>query len=646
MIIQRIDLENFRPFYGKTSIDLSVGPRDNVILFKGQNDTGKTSLFEALKFCLYGEHSPKQYEKHVNRTRRVKDDGITSVTLIFTHNNENYQVTRTVHFRKTPLDEDLDITKNDFQVIKDGVPEDIQDLEGEKRYEEYFLPEEASQFFFFDGEKIQGYTQNPPHPNIKSAIEILLGIKELLNARDDLQKVKTIQEEIIRNELGKKQGYESEKEKLEELSKNKTNLDQEIINIQNTIADLQKQKDRYENDLRKYDEIREVIEAKSLAEKDLTQTKLDISNTLESIKTFNDKDLAVFLVIPFLKRFKDEKISTNTSVNTQLKKIASEIILDNSCICGRDLDSKSLTVLKKISENQVENKFQGLDDCTSQLLDNYGVNQKQEYYLSLITVLNSHKERRNSLEAKIQEYNDQLGSKANDLDSEYKKLNHEYQICSNNLTQRRIIIVDKTQQRDDYQKQYDSKYRFLSNKDVSKEYEKQDKRLLLIKLIIRSINELIDEIVKSRKIEIEKIATKFLREITNAPEVYTGIELDADYKLHLRIKDATSVPAWDRGPSAGQSQVIAHSFIAALNKFTAKEAPIIIDTPLARLDDIHTEKIVRSYPSMGKQVIILYQPRELDEKLIGLIKSNIRSEYEIKRDLVEPENSNIVRIER
>ena len=149
--------------------------------------------------------------------------------------------------------------------------------------------------------------------------------------------------------------------------------------------------------------------------------------------------------------------------------------------------------------------------------------------------------------------------------------------------------------------------------------------------------------MESRKSEIEEIASQFLKDITNAPDVYTGISLDDAYRLHLKIKDHSTVPAWERGPSAGQSQVIAHSFIAALNKFTAKEAPIIIDTPLARLDDVHAENIVRSYPHMGKQVIVLYQPRELDERLIEFIRPRISAEYEIKRDLTDIENSLITR---
>ena len=166
---------------------------------------------------------------------------------------------------------------------------------------------------------------------------------------------------------------------------------------------------------------------------------------------------------------------------------------------------------------------------------------------------------------------------------------------------------------------------------------------MLIEVILKSINEFIDEIVASRKSEIEKIASDFLKDITNAPDVYTGIELDDDYRLQLKIKDHSTVPSWERGPSAGQSQVIAHSFIGALNRFTAKEAPIIIDTPLARLDNVHAVNIVRSYPTMGKQIIVLYQPRELDDKLIELIRPHIRAEYDIKRDLTDIENSVITR---
>ena len=639
MIIQRIDLENYGPYKGVINLDLSVTDNENVILLQGLNDTGKTSLYKAIKFCLYGEFSDLSRQKHVNRTKRENEDGRTSVTIVFEHNGDNYQITRQIDFKKTPLEKNLEITNHEFKVIRNGTPESITSIEDEKRFIEYILPEEASQFFLFDGEEIQGYTQNPPKPNIKSAIEMLLGIKELLNAIDDLEKVKAIQEEKVRNELAKKEEYRGEKDDLDKLADSIKKKDNEISEMESQIDTLQEQKSRFESQLRQFEEVKEILELKKISEQKLEKTNQDIENTLESLRDFNDNELAIWLLIPFLKKFKD---ATKSTFDSHTKKLATQILKNNLCICDRKLDEKSVVVLNEIVNSQV-NEFEDVQNCANELLDKFGINQNKEHYLRFVKDLSEFKELKISLESDIESKNAELGNKAKTQSSEYDNIRNEYEICENNLRQKRIKNADLRSLRDDEKRQYDSKIRFLSSKNISLEYDKENKRLMLIKLILKSINEFVDEIVESRKSEIEEIASQFLKDITNAPDVYTGISLDDAYRLHLKIKDHSTVPAWERGPSAGQSQVIAHSFIGALNKFTAKEAPIIIDTPLARLDDVHAENIVRSYPHMGKQVIVLYQPRELDERLIEFIRPHIREEYEIKRDLTDVENSLITR---
>ena len=114
MILQRIELENYGPYKGVVNLDLSITDKENVILLRGSNDTGKTSLYKAIQFCLYGEFSALQYQKHVNRTKRQMEDGQTSVTIIFEHNNQNYQITRKIDFKKTSMDENLNISNYNF----------------------------------------------------------------------------------------------------------------------------------------------------------------------------------------------------------------------------------------------------------------------------------------------------------------------------------------------------------------------------------------------------------------------------------------------------------------------------------------------------------------------------------------------------
>ena len=470
MIIQRIDLENYGPYKNTVSLDLSITNKENVILFQGLNDTGKTSLYKAIKFCLYGEFSSLQYQKHVNRTKRENGDGRTSVTMIFQHNNKNYQITRSIDFKKTPLTtpDRLDIVNTDFTVISNGIPESITSPDEEKRFMEYILPEEASQFFLFDGEEIQGYTQNPPKPNIKSAIEMLLGIKELLNAVDDLHKVKIIQEKKVRDELAKKEEYRGEKDDLDELAENLAKRDSDILEMESQIHMLEEQKSKFENQLRQYEKAKEILEQKKICEEKLTKTDQDLSNTIESLRNFNDNELAVWLMIPFLKKFKD---NTKTTVNSQTKHLVSDILNKKSCICGRPLDKQSILILSDIVNSETS-EFQNIQNCANELLDKFGINQNKEHYLKLIKNLNDFKELKNSILAEIDTKNAELGNKTSSQSNEYAHIRNEYELCENNLRQKRIITADLRTRKDDEKRQYDSRIRFLSSKNISIEYDK------------------------------------------------------------------------------------------------------------------------------------------------------------------------------
>ena len=70
--------------------------------------------------------------------------------------------------------------------------------------------------------------------------------------------------------------------------------------------------------------------------------------------------------------------------------------------------------------------------------------------------------------------------------------------------------------------------------------------------------------------------------------------------------------------------------IGGLNKFATKDAPIVIDTPMGRLDPVHQNNLINYYSRMGKQIIILYQPKELSNDDIQSINDNLASEWEIE----------------
>jgi len=71
--------------------------------------------------------------------------------------------------------------------------------------------------------------------------------------------------------------------------------------------------------------------------------------------------------------------------------------------------------------------------------------------------------------------------------------------------------------------------------------------------------------------------------------------------------------------------------------------PIIIDTPLSRLDSKHRDKIVSQYfPSAGHQVIILSTDTEVDKKYYDVLEDHlqhaIRLNYDVKEKITTLED--------
>ncbi|MCK5869492.1 MAG: hypothetical protein KAG45_02400 [Methyloprofundus sp.] len=70
--------------------------------------------------------------------------------------------------------------------------------------------------------------------------------------------------------------------------------------------------------------------------------------------------------------------------------------------------------------------------------------------------------------------------------------------------------------------------------------------------------------------------------------------------------------------SAGERQIYAIAMLDALAKTSSRKLPMIIDTPLGRLDSKHRKKLVENYfPSASHQVIILSTDTEIGKTYLA-----------------------------
>src|SRR6185503_782893 len=88
--------------------------------------------------------------------------------------------------------------------------------------------------------------------------------------------------------------------------------------------------------------------------------------------------------------------------------------------------------------------------------------------------------------------------------------------------------------------------------------------------------------------------------------------------------------------SAGEKQIYAIAMLWALAKVSGRPLPIIVDTPLARLDSDHRRLLVQEYfPAASHQVIILSTDTEVDQTYFAGLRRSISHAYHLNFDPIE-----------
>ena len=120
---------------------------------------------------------------------------------------------------------------------------------------------------------------------------------------------------------------------------------------------------------------------------------------------------------------------------------------------------------------------------------------------------------------------------------------------------------------------------------------------------------------------------------------YSGIDIDNDFNVEFIRKDGTHVSATD--PSAGTQLTLALSFITALNNLAGFKLPIIIDTPLGRLDNDIRYNLGKFLPEYTKdtQVLLLSTGNEYSGDFKKNIIEHVGKTYRL--DVVEVDDQEI-----
>lgn len=99
----RIEMSAFGPYAGKQTVEMNRLGTSGIYLITGNTGAGKTTIFDAIVFALYGTASSDRRSGDMLRSRYAEPDTPTEVKLVFAYRNKEYEIRRNPTYQRPKL---------------------------------------------------------------------------------------------------------------------------------------------------------------------------------------------------------------------------------------------------------------------------------------------------------------------------------------------------------------------------------------------------------------------------------------------------------------------------------------------------------------------------------------------------------------
>jgi len=157
----------------------------------------------------------------------------------------------------------------------------------------------------------------------------------------------------------------------------------------------------------------------------------------------------------------------------------------------------------------------------------------------------------------------------------------------------------------------------------------------LARLLVRTQATMQDYLRRAtqRKIDrLSELVTESFRYLLRKQTLVQRVLIDPD-SFAITLYDDTGRAIPKQRLSEGEKQIFAVSVLWGLSRAAARPLPAIIDTPMARLDGKHRDKLVERYfPHASHQVIVLSTDTEIERRYFHDLQPHIARAYHLNYD--------------
>lgn len=637
MKLIRLDLNNFRQYYGKQSIDFAHEGAQNTTILFGENGKGKTGIYRAIMFVLFGSLKISQdtgNEKiHLTNFKYLNENssptGESEVTLRFEHEGIVYEINRKISaFKQSPsvvLERENNVSLTQIDSVTGNVmPDYLKDKQEIDLKINKIMNEEIKDFFLFDAEKIDtlAKSDNKVRTEVKNAIFNLLQIDKIEIAK------KAIREE------SKLLNYKLTKDASDG---NVTIISNRINNIELEIEEIKQNNNKY------YEEINLIEESisnhnltldknKSIIEKrNRIIDKEAITNSLEQqLESINSQLFSMtYSNMPYLLSeniFKANKIFLENFLGDKKIHIPIEILeasmKENQCIiCANDLSNNQnshnhIEMLKKEQNNSetyniARNLLNFIEDKESSSVEDASqLETLIKNYKSTIDKIDQERIHINNLKKEIAEQ----AKNSVDLADIQRMIDQDEQVKID-LNVKIQLNFQKLETLENELEEKKDAYQELINKENKNINEKRKLKLMYhLEEELKKISDTFSDDVRSL---IGKYTTDIFKTLIDTKDVniIEKVIINNNFEIGAINSNGYKIT---QDISQGQRQILSLSFITALAKIAARENsgekidyPLFMDSPFNRLSGMNRDNLIEKIPELTGQWILLVTDTEL-----------------------------------
>jgi DNA sulfur modification protein DndD len=638
--ITSVSIENLGPFRERQQIDFGVTPGKPVILVKALNGSGKTTLLTALQVGLYGQKAlpglrRSEYDQLMLGLQRRDGQGRSVVEIGVVVEISGGR--RQLNVRREWISRGEGILEQ-VSVFEEGNLE----LDFSQTWDEFIgsiLPAELVQLFLFDGEKIEALANPERLPDLlKRATEVFLGIGGIEALGNDLKALE--RRAALKNKSTSEEFEEARssidnwKNQADELEERVRRLTQEQASARNALEHAQTALDRYTVEAKRkglvaYEKAASIRNDVVVAGKAVDSARADLAAAM------SDPVLPVAWLGSLWQAYRDAWDADQHARHAKL--------------LGQEFKKRDQRVLSALPANISKATVEALRQALDQDLKVYSSNRKgagprlhdapprdiereleagQRQVRRSLDALRAAQSQLDKAEQHIGQIpaEEQISGILLDLQHRSKATaaaEAKLTALTQELTEAQSNLAHVRIRQNAAEERLGKEFRDRSLEAKSLEASARTRKVLSI---------FKDRLLASKAQWLSDMITTEFRNLLRKRNLIASVVVDpATYQVLIKDNKQQELPM--ERLSAGERQLLAISVLSALIKERKGRFPVVVDTPLARLDQQHRSTLIkRFFATVSHQVVVLSTDKEVDGAAYEALSPFTNAEYSFDFD--------------